>query len=80
MSLQDTVTAVLESLKPQVEVLVKAAIEAKSDDLVDLVLAKIAELIPGKLDDALLASLATTIKATVKEAALKAADQISDKV
>lgn len=78
MSLQDTVQSVLESLKPQIEVLAKAAVEKHSDAIVDLVLAKVAELIPGKLDDALLASLAPTIKATVKSAALAAADKIAE--
>lgn len=76
MSLQETVKAVLDSLKPQVEVLVKAAIESKSDALVDTVLSKLTEAIPGKLDDALVASLAPKIKEAVKAALLQAADKI----
>lgn len=80
MAVQDVLNSVLEALKPQVEVLVKAAIEAKSDEVVELALTKLVELIPGKLDDAILLPLKPKIKEEVKKLLLAGADKISTQV
>jgi len=71
------------NLKPVLEIieaLVVEQIELKQDALVDNVLAKLAALIPGKLDDMLLAQVAPLIKEELKAEALKLADKIDGEV
>lgn len=80
MTTQEVVKKVLDVVAPQIEVAVKALIEAESDKVVDAVLAKIAEAIPGKIDDIIIAQVAAKVKEELKAAALVQADKISDKV
>lgn len=63
-----------------VEKIVQQEIEAKSDLIIDKALLKLAELIPGKLDDMALAQVAPLIKAQVKAELLKQADKIDGEV
>lgn len=80
MTGQEVAKKVLEVVGPQIEVAIKALIEAELEKTVDLVLAKIAEAIPGKIDDLIIAQVAGSVKAQLKAAALEQADKISDKV
>lgn len=78
--LKESALKAIEALEPQIEVAVEAAINAKSDMLVDAVLAKVTELIPSKLDDVAVEQIKPEIKAKVKEFLLAQAEKISDKV
>lgn len=78
--LKESALKAIEALEPQIEVAVEAAINAKSDMLVDAVLAKVTELIPSKLDDIAVEQIKPEIKAKVKEFLLAQAEKISDKV
>lgn len=73
MALQDIVQALL----PQVEVLVKTAIEAKSDEVVEQVLAEIKKAIPTQIDDVIIEQLKPTVKAEIKKFLLAQAEKIS---
>lgn len=72
--------AVEEIILPQLEIEVEKQIAAKADGVVDLVLAKIMEAIPGKIDDTLIEGKKAAIKDAVKALLLAQAEKISDKV
>jgi ribosome maturation protein Sdo1 len=77
MDIKKVLKEVGDYLLPIVEVKVKELIEAESDKQVDKVLSYLKELIPGQIDDAIIASQAPFIKAKLKELALQQAGQIS---
>lgn len=77
MDIKKVLKEVGDYLLPIVEVKVKELIEAESDKQVDKVLTYLKELIPGQIDDAIIASQAPLIKAKLKELALQQAGQIS---
>lgn len=72
---------VLEQLKkmalPIVEQLAKQLIAEQSDLVVDLILEKIKELIPGHFEDGLIEGFKPQIKALVKEQLTAQAEKIS---
>jgi hypothetical protein len=72
--------AVEEIILPQLEIEVEKQIAAKADGVVEWVLAKIMEAIPGKIDDALIEGKKAAIKDAVKALLLAQAEKISDKV
>lgn len=70
-------------LKPILSLLeqaVKAEIEKGLDQQVDLVLQKLAEIIPGKIDDMVIAQVSPAVKKAVKEELLKLVDKIDGQV
>lgn len=69
-----------EVIKPAVEIEVEKLIEAKSDKVVDIVFAKLKEVIPGNFEDGFVEKYAPKVKADVKAALLAEAEKISDKV
>lgn len=77
MDFKEIAKKALADLAPQIEVAVKIGIEAKSDAVVDFLLQKLCDLIPSKIDDALLDSVKPQIKAEVKAFLLAKADEIS---
>lgn len=73
-------SALKESILPKLELRIEKLIEEKSDAVVDMLLGKMAALIPGKLDDAFIAARAPELKAAAKAYLLGYAEKISDKV
>lgn len=65
-----------EEVLKAVEQIIEKLISEKSDLLVDLALKKLAQAIPGPIDDALIAANAPTIKVAVKAEIMKLADLI----
>lgn len=81
MTIKERIAAALKDLvAPAVEIEVKKQVEAHSDEYVDLLLAKMASLIPGNFDDNMIAQVAPKLKADMKAYLLAQADKISDKV
>lgn len=72
--------ALADVLKAEVEKLLKAAVEANSDMLVDKAFEALEKAIPGQIDDAILEAAKPSAKVAIKEALLKLVDQISDQV
>lgn len=76
--LKEKVVALFESaLKPALEVYAKGLIEAKSDEIVEKVLAKVKDLIPGEVDNMLIDAKKAEAKKEIKEFLLLEADKIS---
>lgn len=80
MKLNGILQAVAAVLAPQIEVAVKVVIEEKADLAVDFVLTKLGELIPGQIDNTILAEVAPKLKTEFKTYLLAQADKISAKV
>lgn len=71
---------ILDAALAMVEPLVKAQIQAHSDEIVDKAADAIAKAIPGTLDDAIIKAIAASAKPAIKQALLDLADKISAKV
>ncbi len=69
-----------EKAKAELEVGVEKAIEEKCDALVDHLLAKITEAIPGNFDNMLAEKVKPQLKIDAKKFLLEQAEKISDKV
>lgn len=69
MTLKEIILKGLEAMAVQV-------IEAKCDDAADKAIAALAKIIPGQMDDILLAKYKEEMKAILKGELLKAADKI----
>ncbi len=69
MTLKEIILKGLESMAVQV-------IEAKCDDAAEKAIAALAKMIPGQMDDILLAKYKEEMKAILKGELLKAADKI----
>jgi hypothetical protein len=76
MNLGEIIVNELKKQLPAIEKAVEAAIDAKSDAIVAGVLAKLAELIPGKLDDIALEAAKPELQKIVKAELLKQANKI----
>lgn len=68
-----------EQVLAALEIAVDKLIEDKSDALVSAALVKLAQLIPGKLDDVLIGQYAPQIKAFVKQQLLAESAKIDGK-
>lgn len=69
-----------DELLVAIELAVEKVIEAKSDVFADSLLAKLAESIPGQLDDAIIEKVKPQVKEELKKFLLGQAEKISDKV
>lgn len=69
MTLKEIIVEGLESMAVKV-------IESKCDEAADKAIAALAKLVPGQMDDILLAKYGEEIKAILKGELLKAADKI----
>jgi len=65
-----------QEILKQVEVAVEAGIEKYSDVAVDMICAKVEELIKGKLDDMAIEALKPELKKVIKEILLSQANKI----
>lgn len=74
MTLQDKIK---ELVLPAIEGIAKEQINAHSDEVVDMLLKKLQELIPGHIEDAFIALEGPKLKLSVKEFLLSQADKIS---
>ena len=66
-----------EQILELIETQVQAAIEANSDALMNAVLNKMKELIPGQIDDAIIEAAKPQVLPVVKAELLKLADKIN---
>lgn len=69
-----------EKVKALVEVELEKAIEAKSDAVVNALLAELAKAIPGQLDDVMIEAAKPKLLPVVKAELLKLVEKISKEV
>lgn len=70
----------IEEAKKQAELLLEKAIVDHGDKAVEMLIEKMKELIPGKLDDLALDAIKPKAKEIIKEALLKQVEKISQEV
>ena len=78
--MEENVQNTVESAKAGAELALKKFIEVSYEPVVDGLLKELAEKIPGAIDDAIIATLAPTLKPVVKNLLLAQIEKISDKV
>jgi len=70
----------IEEAKKQAELLLEKAIAEYGDKAVEMLMEKIAEVIPGKLDDMAIEAIKPKAKEMIKEVLLKQVEKISEQV
>lgn len=71
---------IVEEVKAALEVSLEQVVEKAADPIIDLLLKEVALLIPGGVDDAIIAAMAPQIKKLAKELVLAEIEKISAKV
>ena len=74
--MKETLDAILQKLREEIEKAVKAEIEAKLEAIINKALDDLKEKIPGKLDDVAIEAVRESVVAAGKSLALNVADKI----
>lgn len=77
---QKVIDGLLEQGKIQLELAVEKEINDKCDEVVEKILQKIADAIPGGLDNVVIEAAKPKVKEELKKLLLSQAEKISDKV